>query len=574
MEAADRLVLRTVRHGGPWPAVLALASVAGAALELALPHAVGRAVDDLATGGSPEAVAVCAAVLAALVACDGLRLWASGAAGARAAAWLRHRLVRHVLGVGPAMGGRFPAGDLATRIGVNAEETGRAPDALLAAAALLVPTCGALVALALIDPSLALTLLAGLVLILLVLRVFLRDTTALASGYQEAQGEIAARLVTALSGARTIAAAGTWARETDRVLAPLPRLRERGMALWRAGARAGVQAGVVVPLLEVAVIAVGGLRLAAGELTVGELYAAARYAVLGAGLATALGHVGRLARARSAAARVAEPIAEPAVAYGTRDLPPGPGTLELRGVTAGPLRGLDVVVPGGTVVAVVGRSGSGKSVLAALAGRLADPDEGTVLLDGVPLPELSRRALRQAVGHAFERPVLIGPTVGDAIALGLPPEGAGVPGGGEDVGDGAERVAAAARAACADGFIRRLPGGYRTPLRQAPMSGGEAQRIGLARAFAQGTRLLILDDATSSLDTVTERQITAALTGELGGRTRLIVAHRAATAARADTVIWLEDGILRGHDSHRALWTAHPAYRAVFQPAPLPEVVP
>ena len=123
---------------------------------------------------------------------------------------------------------------------------------------------------------------------------------------------------------------------------------------------------------------------------------------------------------------------------------------------------------------------------------------------------------------------------------------------------------AAARAACADAFVRRLPLGYDTPLDEAPMSGGERQRIGLARAFAHGERLLILDDATSSLDTVTERQVGRALAGELHGRTRLIVAHRVATAAAADRVIWLDGGRVRAYDSHHRLWR-DPCYRAVFQ---------
>jgi ATP-binding cassette subfamily B protein len=96
------------------------------------------------------------------------------------------------------------------------------------------------------------------------------------------------------------------------------------------------------------------------------------------------------------------------------------------------------------------------------------------------------------------------------------------------------------------------------------MSGGERQRIGLARAFAQGERLLILDDATSSLDTVTERQVTAALTGELRDRTRLIVAHRVATAASADRVVWLDQGRVRAFDSHQVLWE-NPDYRGAFQ---------
>src|SRR5918999_77623 len=234
---------------------------------------------------------------------------ATGASGARVTAWLRRRIVRHVLGVGPAMTRRLTDGDLVTRVGMNAEEAGRAPETVVNAMALLIPTAGSLVALLLIDPWLPAALAAGFVLITLVLRAFFRDTTTSASGYQEAQGDIATRLVDALTGRRTIAAAGTADAEVRRVLTSLPRLRAHGMELWRINARAGIQAGLAVPLLEVAVLAIGGLRMAAGELTVGELYAAARYAVLGAGFTAALGYVGRLARARAAARRVAEALA-------------------------------------------------------------------------------------------------------------------------------------------------------------------------------------------------------------------------------------------------------------------------
>ncbi|WP_344873599.1 ABC transporter ATP-binding protein, partial [Nonomuraea antimicrobica] len=505
-----------------------------------------------------------------------------------AAAALRSGLLRHVLGAGPAATRRFPEGELVTRAGLNAEEVGRAPETVTSALALLVPTVGALVALTLIAPVLTLTLGVGIVVIVLVLRAFLRTTTAIAGGYQEVQGEIAARLVDAMEGARTLAASGTAAQEARRVLAPLPRLRAHGMELWRAGASAAVRSGLVVPLLEVAVLAVGGFMLAAGDLTVGELYAAARYAVLGAALSTGLGHVGGLARARAAAGRVVEVLDLTPVAHGTRTLPPGPGTVEFRDVAAHGLTVGDLTLPGGSVTAVVGRSGAGKSLLAALAGRLAAPERGSVLLDGVPLEELRAEELRRAIGYAFERPTLIGHTLADTLtpepatpepatpepATPEPtlPAGPALPleavRGGAFAGGGEvpERVKEAVRGACADGFVRRLPLGYATPLRDAPMSGGERQRLGLARAFAQGERLLVLDDATSSLDTVTERQVGHALTTDPLGRTRLIAAHRVATAARADRVVWLDDGTVRGYGPHHELWR-DPAYRAVFQGA-------
>ncbi|KAB2339834.1 ABC transporter ATP-binding protein [Actinomadura rudentiformis] len=563
MRAADRLVARTFRSGGPWLGVLLTTAIGGALLQLALPYVMGRTVDSLVAGGAGVDgwLLACTAVVAGVVACESLGIWATGATSAQASAWLRRSLLRHVLGTGPAMTRRLPEGDLVTRLGMNTEEVGRAPEALITTAALLLPTAGSLVALALIDVWLPFTLLAGLVLITLVLRAFLRDTTTLSAGYQKTQGDLASRLLDALGGARTIAAAGTADAEARRVLEPLPVLREHGMGLWRANARAGVQAGLAIPLLEVAVLAVGGLRLASGDLSVGELYAAARYVVLGAGFSAALGHVGRLARARAAAGRVAELLAGTPVEHGERPLPAGPGTLEFRGVSIGldgkpVLDGLDLVLPGGTATAVVGRSGTGKSLLAALAGRLVDPERGTVLLDGVPLRDLPRDELRQAIGFAFERPTLMGgaldeATLEDAIALGLPTRDP-------------EVVHAAAASARADTFIRQLPDGYATRLQDAPMSGGEKQRIGLARAFAQGRRLLVLDDATSSLDTVTEYQVGEALTGRLRGRTRLIVAHRVGTAARADRVVWLEDGRIRAYERHSVLW-ADPGYRAVFQ---------
>jgi ATP-binding cassette subfamily B protein len=243
------------------------------------------------------------------------------------------------------------------------------------------------------------------------------------------------------------------------------------------------------------------------------------------------------------------------MSYGDAVLPAGPGRLQFQGVTvrSGEATVLDRVeldIPGGALVAVVGRSGAGKSVLAALAGRLLDPDEGQICLDGVPLPLLQHDELRAAIGYGFERPVLVGATVGDAIAFGAQVATE-------------QAVRDAARAARADTFVRRLPRGYRTPLDEAPMSGGELQRVALARAFAHPGRLLVLDDVAASLDTVTEHHIRAVLTGALRDRTRIVVAHRASTAAGADLVVWLDQAGVRATAPHRDLWRCR-EYRALF----------
>lgn len=543
-------------------AALLVASFVLAAAETVLPAMLGRVLDAVVTGddATPWLVAA-AALLAVLVVSDSCDDLAAGAGSARATSWLRRSVLRHLLAVGPGAARRFAAGDLVARLVGNAAEAGRAATVAIWTLTALVPALGGVIALLLIDPWLAAAFLVGTPLLAGMVRQGVRDSSGLADDYLRVQGTISTRLLDALAGARTIAAAGTWRRERDRVLAPLPELHRHGMGMWTVQTRLGAQQAVLIPLLEVVVLGVAGVLLARGRITPGEVLAASQYAVLAAGLGAAVGAVPRLVRLRAAAARTAEVLDQAPVRYGTERLPPGSGRLEFRGVTvaargAPVLCDLDLVVPGGAQVAVVGASGSGKSLLAALAGRLADPDEGQVLLDGVPLPRLQRSALRAAVGYGFERPVLLGDTLADVIAFGPPTPGA-------------RQVTEAARAARADGFVAPLPDGYATPLADARFSGGEVQRLGLARAFAHPGRLLVLDDVAASLDTVTEHHIQQVLTGRLAHRTRLVVAHRASTASRADLVAWLDGGRVRALGPHGQLW-ADPDYRAVFAPQPVP----
>ncbi|GGX72042.1 ABC transporter ATP-binding protein [Streptomyces hiroshimensis] len=553
----DRLLLGTARHSAARAAALALLAVASTGAALLLPVTLGHTLDLLLARRGADTgrwVGLCALLVAGPAALDALAELLTGTTAAHATARLRHRLLGHVLATGPQATGRFPPGDLVTRLVGNAADTGTAPATLAHAAASVAGPVGGIVALGLIDPRLALAFLAGAPLLAVLLRAFTRASTDCVARYQQLQGDIAGRLVEALGGARTIAAAGTTAREEARILGPLPGLSREGHRMWRVQGRSTAQAGTLVPLLQITVLAVAGLRLSQGLLSVGDLLAASRYAVLATGVGMLVGHLNAAARARAAAARAAEVLAVPAAPYGERLLPPGPGTLELRGVRAARggrtvLQDVTVTVPGGSSLAVVGRSGSGKSVLAEVAGRLADPDAGTVLLDGVPLSALRHHDLRRAVGYAFARPALLGGTVGGTIGFGA-------------VTPGREVREAAARAACADDFVRRLPHGYDTPCADAPLSGGEAQRLGLARAFAHAGRLLILDDATSSLDTATERRVTAALHAS-SAPTRVLIAHRVTTAASTDRVLWLHEGRVRAVAPHAELWD-DPDYRAVF----------
>ncbi|MFD6171457.1 ABC transporter ATP-binding protein [Streptomyces coeruleorubidus] len=552
-----RTLLRTAtRYSGARCVALCLVSTAATGAGLLLPAALGRALDLLlAQAPATRWVLYCAGLVLLLALLDAAQTVLTGTVDARSTAWLRRRLTGHVLGIGPRAADRFGSGDLVARLVGNAAEAGTTPAARAALLAALAGPVGGVVALGLIDWRLAAVFLAGAPVLTFLLRAVARDTTESATRYQGAQGRIATALAEAVEGFRTVRAAGTEGRETARVLRPLPGLSEAGHRMWRVQGRAAAQAVAVAPLLQLGVVAVAGVLLTRDLLSVGEVLAASRYAVLATGVGVLVGRLAGLARARAAARRLGEVRVEPATRFGERRLPDGPGRLELRGVTArrggrAVLDGVDLVVPGGTTLAVVGRSGAGKSLLAALAGRLADPDAGEVFLDGVPLRELPHDDLRRAVGYAFARPALLGDTVEQAIGLGL-------------ASPSPDRVRAAARTALADDFVRRLPDGYDTAVADAPRSGGESQRLGLARAFAHGGRLLILDDALSSLDTVTERHITDALLGDGPGTTRLLVAHRSATAACADAVAWLDGGRVRAVGRHEELWRLT-EYRAVF----------
>ncbi|MFH8928271.1 ABC transporter ATP-binding protein [Streptomyces pristinaespiralis] len=560
----DALLRGTVRRTWFIAAVLGLCSTAAAGCALAVPAVIGHALDlmlDRRTGAGPW-LALSAVLLAGEVILEAARVLLSQLAGARATAWVRVRALKGLLGSPLSHAAPYSPGDVAARLCVNAADSGAAPAALATIVSSLLAPVGALVALALIDPWTAAVFLAGVPLLLLLLRAFARHSSDSVGRYQRVQADIAARLAEALEGARTVAAAGTLGREARRVLAPLDELALHGRRMWTVHGRAVAHSGVLLPLLVTAVLAVGGVRVSQGALSVGDLLAASRYAALAAGVGGVASPLGALVRARSAARRTAELADLEPMPHGCAALPEdGNGTLELSGV--GLVRGgvplltdVTLKVPGGATAAVVGRSGSGRSSLAAVAGRLEDPDVGRVLLDGTPLAQVERGDLRARVAYAFARPEFHGGTVAEAVAAGA-------------VDASGDRVRHAAVLAHADDFVRLLPQGYGTPLDQVPLSGGERQRLGLARAFVRRGRLTILDDATSSLDTATERQVELALSGASFTGTRLVVAHRVSTAARADLVIWLEAGRVRRVAPHGELWR-DPDYRAVFAPEPVP----
>ena len=319
---ADRLLLSTGRHGGLWIWLLALAMLVTAGADILLPTALGRALDALpGAGRTTWALLACAGLIAIMVAGKLIGDIATGAINARCTSWLRMRLVQHLLEVGPAATRRFEPGDLVTRVTRNASEAGQVGVTAVMVGVGLLPPVGSIVALLVIDPWVGLTALAGLVAMAGLLRVFVRDNTETIRGYLHSQGLIAARLLDALAGARTIAAAGSIECERRRILQPMFGLREHGVRMWRNQVRMTSQAAVIGPLLQLSVVGVAGFGVVAGRLSVGELYAASRYAVMAAGIGSAVGFLNKLSRAQAGGRRAAEVLTEPVTRYGDAKLP-------------------------------------------------------------------------------------------------------------------------------------------------------------------------------------------------------------------------------------------------------------
>ena len=557
--SGSRLLKQSVRQSPVMATGLVVVTLGAIATTVLIPGALAGSIDAVTQGRSlTGALGWLAVLIVAASVVDALDGLIAAYYGSSLTAQLRHRLLGQALALGFPGQRRFPAGDLLSRLTANAGTPASFLPLLLSAGSTVLIAAGAVVGLALIDWRLAATFLVGVPPAIAAVRLFVSKATTPMITYQELLAAIITRMLDSLRGIRTILASGTSQREIDRILQPLPELHDTGRQVWVAQGQATWRLGLLVPMLQVLVLSVGGIALTAGDITAGQLLAAASYVGMALGSVGLLDALVSLLSTQVGAGRVGEVLeAHPAIPapLAMVPVPRGPGRLELREVSVRTgertiLDRLTLSVPAGTSVAIVGRSGTGKSTLVSLVGRLLDPDQGEVLLDGVAVAQLDLAALRQAVTYAFERPALLGATVHDMIAYARP-------------GASRDEVVAAAAAAQADRFIRLLPEGYDTPLTQAPMSGGERQRLGLARAILTRARVVVLDDATSSLDTATEVKVAAALQRVLAGRTSLVVAHRAGTAARADLVAWLDAGRIRALAPHDVLWS-DPGYRAVF----------
>ena len=342
----------------------------------------------------------------------------------------------------------------------------------------------------------------------------------------------------------------------------------RSEAVFQQTLRANRQRATYVPLIsfvpllaQAAVLLLGARMVAHGSLTPGSFVAFNLYLGMLVTPLRALGMwIGQAQRATAAGERIFEIIDEPeeiADAPGAGPLPPGPGAIRFENVSfeylhdRPVLRGVDLDIAPGTTIALIGHTGSGKTTLTSLVPRFYDVTAGRVTLDGADVRDVTIASLRHEIGVISQDPFLFSASVRDAFGRG-------------DLAQ--EDVEQAARAAQAHEFIEKLPKGYDTVIgeRGITLSGGQRQRIAIARALAVNPRVLILDDATASVDATTEAHIRVGLRAATRDRTTLIIAHRLSTIALADEIVVLDDGRIAARGTHDQLVQSSTVYREIY----------
>ena len=381
---------------------------------------------------------------------------------------------------------------------------------------------------------------------------------------QQRIADVTTQAEESIVGVRVVKAFAQEDAEGDRFALRNERVFERELDSARIQARYSPLLDLLPQLAFAVIILVGGLLVIDGNLSLGGFITYNLYLAILIWPLRMIGMwIGQYQRAVASGERIFQVLDEhsdvtdpPAPVA----LPAGGGDLRFEGVTFGydadrpVLYDLNLDVSAGTTIAVIGRTGSGKTTLTSLVPRYYDPQAGRVVLDGVDVRELGLADLRGAIATVAEDTFLFSTTVAANIAYGAP-------------GATREEVVEAARRAQAHEFIEALPHGYDTLVgeRGLTLSGGQRQRLSIARALLVDPRVLILDDATASVDATTEARIRKALETVMEGRTTIIVAHRLSTIALADEIVVLENGRVAARGRHDDLVDTNPVYAEIWR---------
>jgi ABC-type multidrug transport system fused ATPase/permease subunit len=556
--------LRPYRRGVIVSFVLAAAAMVAGVL---IPFLVGETVDDVRQGETnlwPLAWAIVAAGLLRL-ALTVVRRLIAGRVSLGVEYDLRNRVYSHLQSLEVAFFDEQQTGQLMSRSTVDLQAVrfflgyglifiGQSLVTLIVAAAMMLVTNAGLAAIALAPAPFV---------FVAAYRYGVRNRPA-SQEVQQRIAELTAEAEESISGIRLVKAFAREERQLARFRRAAGRVFDQSMVSTRLRAFYNPFIGFLPQLGLAALLLVGGRQAIEGTITVGEFVAFYGYTLLLIGPVRMLGiALGMAQRAVASGARVFELLdREPRMTSppDARPLPAGDGRVELRGVSFaygdGPpvLRDVDLDVPPGRTVAIVGPTGSGKTTLVALIPRLYDPDTGTVTVDGADLRDVDLESLRSEVGLVSDDPFLFSATIRENIAYARP-----------DASD--EEVEQAARRAGIHDFVASLPDGYDTRVgeRGMTLSGGQRQRVAIARAIIKDPRILILDDATSSVDATTEAQIKSALRELMRDRTTFVIAHRLSTIALADEIVVLEDGRIAARGTHDELVESSPLYAEIAE---------
>jgi ATP-binding cassette subfamily B protein/subfamily B ATP-binding cassette protein MsbA len=473
-------------------------------------------------------------------------------AGSRMVYDLGADLFEHLQRLSLRFHGRQAAGDLVRRV---TTDSGCVRELVLG---VYLPVLTSLVTLVImfavmwrLDRTLSLLALAVAPLLAVLIKGFDRPMTERTYEHQQLEGEMMSLAEQTLTALPIVQAFGREAQGDQEFRSLALRTLRAYQRTILSQVQFNVGVGAATAVGTAAMMLLGGLQVLQGSLSIGVLlvflsYLASLYAPMETLAYVSMGFASAAARAR----RVLDVLAVDDAVRETPDARPlpaqsgsttghraAPRHVRLENITFGyepdqpVLRGVTLEAQPGETVALVGRTGAGKSTLAALIPRLFDPWQGRVTIDGIDVRQVQLASLRSQVAVVLQDPFLLPLTIADNIAYGRP-------------GASAEEVVAAAVAANADEFIRRLPQGYDTVIgeRGQTLSGGQRQRLAIARALLKDAPILILDESTSALDVETEAQVMEAIDRLRVGRTTFIIAHRLSTIQNADRVVALEGG--------------------------------